>query len=128
MIKAPHWCQDALISTRGWVDAETGELLVSRRFSRAEVEAYKAAQNPAPVVEKVAAPVMLNEVMPEPVAPVLNEVPVYEEAVLAEEASDVDFESMTKREIEQWARDELDVELDRRHSKSTLIAQVEELL
>ena len=125
MIKAPHWCQDALISTRGWVDAETGELLVSRRFSRAEVEAYKAAQNPAPVVEKVAAPVMLNEVMPEPVAPVLNEVPVYD---LAEETDEVDFDAMSKRELETWAREELDHELDRRKSKASLIAEVKDLI
>jgi len=40
MIKAPNWCKNALMSTRGWVDPESGELLVSRRFSRAEVAEY----------------------------------------------------------------------------------------
>ena len=124
MIKAPNWCKNAQISTRGWVDAETGELLVSRRFSRAEVEAYKAAQNPAPVVEE-AKPMVLNEVMPEPVAPVLNEVPVYD---LAEETDEVDFDAMSKRELETWAREELDHELDRRKSKASLIAEVKELM
>jgi hypothetical protein len=34
---------------------------------------------------------------------------------------------MTKREIETLAREEYDVELDRRHSKATLIAQYESL-
>ena len=124
MIKAPNWCKNAQISTRGWVDAETGELLVSRRFSRAEVEAYKAAQDPAPVVEE-AKPMVLNEVMPEPVAEVLTEVPVYD---LAEKTDEVDFEAMTKRELETWAREELDHELDRRKSKATLITEVKELM
>jgi hypothetical protein len=124
MIKAPNWCKNAQISTRGWVDAETGELLVSRRFSRAEVEAYNAAQSLSPVVEE-AKPAVLNEVMPEPVAEVLTEVPVYD---LAEETDEVDFDAMSKRELETWAREEFGHELDRRKSKAALIAEVKEFM
>lgn len=124
MIKAPNWCKDALISTRGWVDAESGELLVSRRFSRAEVAEYNG-QNEEVAVAK---PVVLNEVMPEPVfAPVMNEVPVFEtaEEVMVEGP---DFNAMSKLQLEAWAREELDVELDRRKTKASLIAEVKELM
>jgi len=46
---------------------------------------------------------------------------------IVEEEVKVDFDDMTKREIETLAREEFDVELDRRHSKSSLIAQYESL-
>ena len=127
MIKAPNWCKNALMSTRGWVDPESGELLVSRRFSRTEVAEYNGQTEEA-VVAPVAKPVVLNEVMPEPVfAPVMNEVPMFEtaEEVMVEGP---DFRSMSKLQIEAWAREELDVELDRRKSKNALIAEVKELI
>jgi hypothetical protein len=46
---------------------------------------------------------------------------------IVEEEVEVDFDDMTKREIETLAREEFDVELDRRHSKATLVAQYESL-
>ena len=46
---------------------------------------------------------------------------------IVEEEVELDFDEMTKRQIETLAREEYDVELDRRHSKATLIAQYESL-
>jgi hypothetical protein len=39
----------------------------------------------------------------------------------------IDIQALTKRELEELVREEFDVELDRRQSKDTLIAQYEAL-
>ena len=44
------------------------------------------------------------------------------------EPADVDIESMTKKQLEAFARDEFNVELDRRHNKKRLLNQVRKLL
>jgi hypothetical protein len=117
MIKAPNWCKDANISTRGWVDSKSGELLVSRRFSRAEVEAYKKEKSGVKEAAPKPAP-FLNEV-PEPApAPQLNEVM----------PTAVDFNTMSKVELDEWAEHELGLQLDRRQSKAAMIAEIREHL
>ena len=47
---------------------------------------------------------------------------------IIEDADDINFEAMTKMELEAWAREELDIELDRRKSKSKLISEIKENL
>ena len=64
------------------------------------------ASTPAPVVEKV--------------APVVEETPV-------QETTDVDLESMSKKQLESYGRT-LGIELDRRHSKKDLIKELKEVL
>ena len=44
------------------------------------------------------------------------------------EPAEVDIESMTKKQLEAFARDEFNVELDRRHNKKRLLNQVRKLL
>ena len=44
MIKAPAWAKNAKPTTRGWVDARTGEVLVSRKFSDREVKEWSKFQ------------------------------------------------------------------------------------
>ncbi len=39
----------------------------------------------------------------------------------------MNFKDMTKKELEIWARENLDLELDRRLSKTKLVKQVEDL-
>ena len=39
---------------------------------------------------------------------------------------EVDFESMTKKQIDMWAEENLGIQLDRRHTKAKLIAEIEE--
>ena len=41
---------------------------------------------------------------------------------------EVNFESMTKKQIDMWAEENLGIQLDRRHTKAKLIAEIEENL
>ena len=40
----------------------------------------------------------------------------------------VDFQSMTKKQIDMWAEENLGIQLDRRHTKAKLIAEIKENL
>ena len=44
------------------------------------------------------------------------------------EPAEVNIESMTKKQLEAFARDEFNVELDRRHNKKRLLNQVRKLI
>lgn len=73
--------------------------------------------SPAPKVEAAPAP-----------EPVVEESPdVVEEELLEEEApeTDVSLDDMTKKELEEYGRT-LGIELDRRHSKASLIEELKE--
>ena len=70
----------------------------------------KAAPAPAPKVEAAPAP-----------EPVVEEAPAAEE-----DAVKVALEELSKDELEAYGRD-LGVELDKRHSKKTLIKELQEL-
>jgi hypothetical protein len=43
-------------------------------------------------------------------------------------SSDVDFESMTKKQIDMWAEENLGIALDRRHTKAKLIEEIKKNL
>ena len=60
-----------------------------------------------------------NSVEPEPEEVVITEEPVVEQTN--------DFESMTKKQLEDFGRT-IGIELDRRHSKKVLIKELEEKL
>ena len=85
-----------------------GELLGGKKAEPAPAPA------PEPVVEEV-----VEAPAPEPVV---------EEELTAEESSgEVFLESMSKRELEEYGRT-IGIELDRRHSRSKLIQELEEHL
>jgi len=44
------------------------------------------------------------------------------------ETPEVNFESMTKKEIDMWAEENLGIQLDRRHTKAKLIEEIKENL
>ena len=44
------------------------------------------------------------------------------------EIPEVDFQSMTKKEIDMWAEENLGIQLDRRHTKAKLIEEIKENL
>ena len=71
---------------------------------------------PAPKVEAAPAP-----------EPVVEEIPdVVEEELLEEDPeTDVSLNDMTKKELEEYGRT-LGIELDRRHSKASLIEELKE--
>ena len=44
------------------------------------------------------------------------------------EVTEINFESMTKKQIDEWAEENLGIQLDRRRTKARLIAEVKENL
>ena len=80
----------------------------------AGVSGVPVVETPAPVVEK--AP-----------APVVEEAPRPEEEVADTIAAPVNFESMSKDELEDYGRT-VGIELDRRHNKKKLIKELEDHL
>ena len=53
--------------------------------------------------------------------------PLIKKKKLAKETPKVDLQSMTKIQLEEYGRNVLGVELDRRHNKKTLISEIEEI-
>ena len=77
---------------------------------------------PAPVVEEAPVPVV-----EEPPAPVVEEAPRPEEEVADTVSAPLNFESMSKDELEDYGRT-VGIELDRRYSKKKLIKELEDHL
>ena len=77
---------------------------------------------PAPVVEEAPTPVV-----EEAPVPVVEEPPRPEEEVADTIAAPIDFESMSKDELEDYGRT-VGIELDRRHNKKKLIKELEDHL
>jgi len=98
-IKKPSYAPDAVATNRGW-ESPKGELLVSHKGLKDKL----GVSAPAPKKSKPA---------PKP------------EVV---EDAGPDFASMSKDELESWARENLDVELDKRQSKKSLIEEIKELM
>lgn len=112
----PKWAKFAVATDKGWEDSRTGELLVSMRNLKSDMEAAAApaAAEPEPVEE-----------------PVVEEKPKKKREQknhFAAKPESPDFESMTKEELELWAREHIDVELDRRKTKKSLIEEIQENL
>ena len=107
-ISPPNFQKDAIPTPNGWVHPKTNELLLARRISKDDIHEYLS---PAKAPQS------------------LRESPVTEAEFVEEimESDVVDFESMTKRELEEFGR-EHGVELDRRENKQSLIAQVKTLI
>ena len=80
----------------------------------AGVSGVPVVETPAPVVEE--AP-----------APVVEEAPRPEEEVADTVAAPIDFESMSKDELEDYGRT-VGIELDRRHNKKKLVKELEDHL
>ena len=100
-ITPPAFCKDAVPSLKGWHHPKTNELLKSQRISQSEIDEFNGV-----AVE-----------------------PEVEEEIIIDTTNDIpdDLEAMTKRELEEYAR-EHDVELDRRLSRKKLLEQVAELV
>ena len=79
------------------------------------------APAPAPVVEPVVEEPAVEEVVEEPTAE------AEEEVELIPYESDLSLHDMTKKELEEYGRT-VGIELDRRHSKDSLVQELEEYL
>ena len=67
---------------------------------------------------------LINGVQPVE-TPVVEETPVVDTAPASVEEPTVDFKSMSKDELEDYGRT-IGIELDRRHSKSKLVKELED--
>lgn len=118
-IKAPAWCANAVPEMKkGWVDPNTGELLVSSRFTQAQIDEYYGLPSFEDIQDmnqegKIEAAMAKHE---EWQAEDVNQDGVVDE-----------LESMTKVELEALGR-EHGVELDRRKSRANLIGTMRNLL
>ena len=101
-ISPPNWCKQAVPTERGWMDPNTGEILVSGKISQHLIDEWYGVP---------AEPSMPTGWQPAP--EVLNEAP----------ANDTALEDMTKTELEALGRQH-GIELDRREKKSALIDQL----
>lgn len=111
MIRPPAWCAGAVPEkNRGWVDPNSNELLVSSRFTQAQIDKFHGV----PSIAEVQA--VHEEVTAEWQAEDLNEDGVVDE-----------LESMTKKQLEDLGRAN-GVELDRRKNRSTLVNQMRNIL
>ena len=86
----------------------------------AGVSGVPVVETPAPVIEEAPTPIV-----EEAPAPVVEEAPRPEEEVAEIIAPPVNFESMSKDELEDYGRT-IGIELDRRHNKKKLIKELED--
>ena len=117
-IRPPAWCTGAVPElNRGWVDPSSGELLISSRFTQAQIDQF----NGVPSFEEIQDVNQEGKIQAE-----MNNNQWQVEDVNEDGTIDV-LESMTKKELEDLGR-EHGVELDRRKNRSKLIEQMREVL
>ena len=111
-------------TTESEAPADTAETDKQKVFTREKMSKFGdliAGVSGEPVV---AAPAPVVEEAP---APVVEEAPRPEEEVADTIAAPINFESMTKDELEDYGRT-VGIELDRRHNKKKLIKELEDHL
>lgn len=117
-IRPPAWCAGAVPEkNKGWVDPNSGEVLVSSRFTQAQIDEFYGI----PSIEEVQ--VVHEEVTA--LEPVVED--EWQAEDLNQDGSIDELESMTKKELELLGR-EHGVELDRRKTRATLVGQMRDLL
>jgi len=117
-IKPPNWCRGAVPElNRGWVDPGTNELLVSSKFTQAQVDEFYGMPSFEDIQD------MNQEGKIEAAMAAAARVEEENDDLIADLNDDgvIDnLEQMTKTELEALGR-ENGVELDRRKSKAKLI-------
>ncbi len=100
----PNYCRNAIPTESGWRHPQSNELLVAVNIKQEQINEYMGI---------TPAPLPLREVMHEEMVDVPLE--------------DNDYDSMSKRELEELGR-EHGIELDRRQSKKVLIQELKEAI
>jgi len=129
MIKAPKWCGDAVpVTSKGWV-SPSGELLVSSRFTQAQVDEWYGNSTTVDTTAEEDVDEILHDMITEGKieATMENYAAVAKDAMSYDHTEEDDLESMTKLELELLGR-EHGVELDRRKTKATLVSEMREVL
>lgn len=117
-IKAPAWCENAIPTSNGWTDPQTGEVYASGRFTVEQIAEFHGQPAPQVLTEVGSAPTApRNNFVKTPVVQTLTEAPVGGKSL----------DEMTKIELEALGRTH-GIELDRRSSKTTLVEQMNDVL
>ena len=133
MIKPPSWKKDAVPTAKGWKHPKTGELLLPKKISEADIAEYMGT-----AVTLKEAPTTAEEHAKEHVEPIEVDEDYHTHPDGTSHShpggsephthdDDHDLEDMSKEELEELGR-EHGVELDRRQKKSTLVGKVKNLL
>lgn len=124
-IKPPNWCRGAIPElNRGWVDPGTNELLVSSRFTQAQIDEFFGMPSFEDIQDmnqegKIQAAMIAAGFVEEENDDLI--------ADLNDDGVIDSLEAMTKAELESLGR-ENGVELDRRKSKAKLIETLRGIL
>lgn len=118
-IKPPAWCAGAVPDlNKGWVDPNSGELLVSSRFTQAQIDEFYGVPSFEDIQD-------LNQ--EGKIQAVMAQTTEWQAEDVNQDGVIDELESMTKKELELLGR-EHGVELDRRKNRSSLISQMRDLL
>lgn len=111
MIKPPSYKKNAVPSPRGWRHPRTGELLKKQKLTQEQIDEYLGVGTvSAPEPEVVEIEEEVHEIIEED-----------------ETVEDLEYEEMTKMELEEIGR-EHGIELDRREKKSSLIDKLKDTI
>jgi|TARA_R110002073_G_scaffold119721_1_gene261192 hypothetical protein len=137
-IEAPNWCSDATpVLSQGWV-SPSGEVMVSSRFTQAQIDEWQKANTPVTadditIVEgkwdaeesRMAASGFVTNTMTNVDMP---SVAAVSKDAMSFDHTDVDsLKDMNKLQLEALGR-EHGVELDRRKTKKSLLKTMKDLL
>ena len=111
MIKPPSYKKNAVPSPRGWRHPRTGELLKKQKLTQEQIDEYLGVGTvSAPEPEVVEIEEEIQEIIEDD-----------------ETVEDLEYEEMTKLELEEVGR-EHGIELDRREKKSSLIDKLKDAI
>tara|TARA_X000001316_G_scaffold12156_1_gene5868 strand:- start:1884 stop:2276 length:393 start_codon:yes stop_codon:yes gene_type:complete len=126
-ISPPNYQKDAIPTPRGWTHPRTGELLKAQKLSEQQIGEYLGetiTSAPPEPIEITINPVSLTE------SPTTEEEFIDEVMIELDEDeywTEDDLDGMNKEELEELGR-EYGIELDRRKTKSVLIAELKEVM
>jgi len=113
--KAPSYCPNAIATKRGWEDPKTGELLVSNRGL--DLDLINNVSVNKPVSASVETTLFDETQMMEAELEIVEPTPIPDEI-------EVNLENMTKTEICAYAENVLDLDLNVKNTKKSLIKQI----
>ena len=128
-IKPPAWCAGAIPEmNKGWVDPNTNELLVSSRFTQAQVDEFYGVPSFEDIQDmNQEGKIEAGMAFADKVEPTVVDEDEWQAEDLNQDGVVDELESMTKKELELLGR-EHGVELDRRKTRKSLVSQMRNLL
>jgi hypothetical protein len=108
MIQAPKWCKDAVPTLKGWKHPRRNEILKPIKLTQEQIDEWHGIISKPVVTEP---PSQMGYIEPD------------DDVVIATFDVVNELESMTKKELEEFGREE-GIELDRRKSKTALLSDL----